>query len=160
MGYASLLKITHTYRNSQQLIDVAGNFVMSNQKQIKKQLVSPKKLEFPIVVIAYDDSTNKTKNKITMLNKCLADIQKNFGDKQKILLIGRYNFEKYYLINSDDFYEISNDKIKAKSFPDFEIDFLSAHSSKGLGYDQVIVLNGDDGTYGFPSQIKDDPLCK
>lgn len=160
MGYASLLKITHTYRNSQQLIDVAGNFVMSNQKQIKKQLVSPKKLEFPIVVIAYDDSTNKTKNKITMLNKCLADIQKNFGDKQKILLIGRYNFEKYYLINSDDFYEISNDKIKAKSFPDFEIDFLSAHSSKGLGYDQVIVLNGDDGTYGFPSQIKDDPIMQ
>ena len=160
MGYASLLKITHTYRNSQQLINVAGNFVMTNQKQIKKQLISSKKLEFPIAVIAYDDSNNKTKNKITMLNKCLADIQKNFGNRQKILLIGRYNFEKYYLINSDDFSEISSDKIKAKKFPDFEIDFLSAHSSKGLGYDQVIILNGDDGTYGFPSQIKDDPIMQ
>ena len=160
MGYASLLKITHTYRNSQQLINVAGNFVMTNQKQIKKQLVSPKQLENPVMVIAYDDSSNKTKNKITMLNKCLADIKKNFNDKQKILLIGRYNFEKYYLINSDDFYEISNDKIKSKKFPNFEIDFLSAHSSKGLGYDQVIILNGDDGTYGFPSQIKDDPIMQ
>ena len=160
MGYASLLKITHTYRNSQQLIDVAGNFVMSNQKQIKKQLISPKNLENPVMVIAYDDSSNKTKNKIMMLNKCLADIQKQFGDRQKILLIGRYNFEKYYLINSDDFSEISTDKIKAKKFPNFEIDFLSAHSSKGLGYDQVIILNGDDGTYGFPSQIKDDPIMQ
>ena len=160
MGYASLLKITHTYRNSQQLINVAGNFVMSNQKQIKKQLISPKNLENPVVVIAYDDSSNKTKNKIMMLNKCLADIQKQFGDRQKILLIGRYNFEKYYLINSDDFSEISTDKIKAKKFPNFEIDFLSAHSSKGLGYDQVIILNGDDGTYGFPSQIKDDPIMQ
>ena len=160
MGYASLLKITHTYRNSQQLINVAGNFVMSNQKQIKKQLISPKNLENPVMVIAYDDSSNKTKNKIMMLNKCLADIQKNFGNRQKILLIGRYNFEKYYLINSDDFSEISSDKIKAKKFPDFEIDFLSAHSSKGLGYDQVIILNGDDGTYGFPSQIKDDPIMQ
>ena len=160
MGYASLLKITHTYRNSQQLINVAGNFVMSNQKQIKKQLISPKNLENPVMVIAYDDSSNKTKNKIMMLNKCLADIQKQFGDRQKILLIGRYNFEKYYLINSDDFSEISSDKIKAKKFPDFEIDFLSAHSSKGLGYDQVIILNGDDGTYGFPSQIKDDPIMQ
>lgn len=160
MGYASLLKITHTYRNSQQLINVAGNFVMSNQKQIKKQLISPKNLENPVMVIAYDDSSNKTKNKIMMLNKCLADIQKQFGDRQKILLIGRYNFEKYYLINSDDFSEISTDKIKAKKFPNFEIDFLSAHSSKGLGYDQVIILNGDDGTYGFPSQIKDDPIMQ
>lgn len=160
MGYASLLKITHTYRNSQQLINVAGNFVMSNQKQIKKQLISPKNLENPVMVIAYDDSSNKTKNKIMMLNKCLADIQKQFGDRQKILLIGRYNFEKYYLLNSDDFSEISADKIKAKKFPNFEIDFLSAHSSKGLGYDQVIILNGDDGTYGFPSQIKDDPIMQ
>ena len=160
MGYASLLKITHTYRNSQQLINVAGNFVMSNQKQIKKQLISPKNLENPVMVIAYDDSSNKTKNKIMMLNKCLADIQKQFGDRQKILLIGRYNFEKYYMINSDDFSEISTDKIKAKKFPNFEIDFLSAHSSKGLGYDQVIILNGDDGTYGFPSQIKDDPIMQ
>ena len=160
MGYASLLKITHTYRNSQQLINVAGNFVMSNQKQIKKQLISPKNLENPVMVIAYDDSSNKTKNKIMMLNKCLADIQKQFEKKKKILLIGRYNFEKYYMINSDDFSEISTDKIKAKKFPNFEIDFLSAHSSKGLGYDQVIILNGDDGTYGFPSQIKDDPIMQ
>ena len=160
MGYASLLKITHTYRNSQQLINVAGNFVMSNQKQIKKQLISPKNLENPVMVIAYDDSSNKTKNKIMMLNKCLAAIQKNFGNRQKILLIGRYNFEKYYMINSDDFFVFLTDKIKAKKFPNFEIDFLSAHSSKGLGYDQVIILNGDDGTYGFPSQIKDDPIMQ
>lgn len=160
MGYASLLKITHTYRNSQQLINVAGNFVMSNNKQIKKQLISPKQLENPVMVIVYDDSSNKTKNKIAMLNRCLDDIQKKFGNNQKILLIGRYNFEKYYLINTDDFYEISNDKIKSKKYPCFEIDFLSAHSSKGLGYDQVIVLNGDDGTYGFPSQIKDDPIMQ
>lgn len=160
MGYASLLKITHTYRNSQQLINVAGNFVMSNNKQIKKQLISPKQLENPVMVVVYDDSSNKTKNKIAMLNRCLDDIQKKFGNNQKILLIGRYNFEKYYLINTDDFYEISNDKIKSKKYSCFEIDFLSAHSSKGLGYDQVIVLNGDDGTYGFPSQIKDDPIMQ
>ncbi len=160
MGYASLLKITHTYRNSQQLINVAGNFVMMNKKQITKQLISPKNLKNPVMVIAYDNTNNKTKNKIMMLNRCLADIKKQFGDKQKILLIGRYNFEKYYLVNSEDFYEISFDKIKAVKFPDFEIDFLSAHSSKGLGYDQVIILNGDDGTYGFPSQIKDDPIMQ
>ena len=160
MGYASLLKITHTYRNSQQLINIAGKFVMTNNKQFKKQLISPKRLNNPVMVITYDDSHSKLKNKIKMLNKCLKDIENKFGSKQKILFIGRYNFEKYFLLLSDDFYEISNDKIKSKKFPNFDIDFLSAHSSKGLGYDQVIILNGDDGTYGFPSQIKDDPIMK
>ena len=38
MGYANILKITKTYRNSQELIDIAGGFVMANDEQIKKSL--------------------------------------------------------------------------------------------------------------------------
>ena len=36
--------------------------------------------------------------------------------------------------------------------------FMTAHSSKGLGYDNVIVVNGRNETYGFPSKIEDDPV--
>ena len=39
---ATVLKITNTYRNSQELIDIAGCFVMKNNNQIKKQLKSNK----------------------------------------------------------------------------------------------------------------------
>ena len=35
---------------------------------------------------------------------------------------------------------------------------MSAHASKGLGYDNVIIVNGKNETYGFPSQIQDDPV--
>ena len=35
---------------------------------------------------------------------------------------------------------------------------MTAHASKGLGYDEVIVLNGKNDKYGFPSKIKDDPV--
>lgn len=35
---------------------------------------------------------------------------------------------------------------------------MTAHSSKGLGYDNVIVVNGRNETYGFPSKIEDDPV--
>ncbi|MEG2322013.1 MAG: UvrD-helicase domain-containing protein [Bacilli bacterium] len=160
MGYATELQITHTYRNSQELIDVAGKFVMQNNKQIKKQLVSPKHLEKPVMIITYDDTNNKTKNKLDMLNNCLKDIYLKYGSKQKILFIGRFNFEKYYLLESQYFSQLEQDKLVSKNYPTFEITFLSAHSSKGLGYDQVIILNGSDGTYGFPSQIKDDPIMK
>ena len=30
MGYARLMKIVHTYRNSQEVIDIAGNFIQKN----------------------------------------------------------------------------------------------------------------------------------
>ena len=35
---------------------------------------------------------------------------------------------------------------------------MTAHSSKGLGYDDVIIVNGKNETYGFPSKIEDDPV--
>lgn len=56
MGTGTELKITHTYRNSQELIDIAGGFVQKNSAQIKKQLISPKHLENPIVIESFDDS--------------------------------------------------------------------------------------------------------
>ena len=42
MGYGEELLITRTYRNSQEVIDVAGNFIQKNTSQIKKHLESPK----------------------------------------------------------------------------------------------------------------------
>ena len=37
---------------------------------------------------------------------------------------------------------------------------MTTHSSKGLGFDNVIVLNLFEGKYGFPSQIENDPIMK
>lgn len=38
------------------------------------------------------------------------------------------------------------------------IEFKSAHRSKGLEADYVIVLGMNSGSFSFPSQIEDDPL--
>ena len=40
VGYGQELKITKTYRNAQEIIDIAGTFVQKNSSQIKKELVS------------------------------------------------------------------------------------------------------------------------
>ena len=37
---------------------------------------------------------------------------------------------------------------------------MTAHSSKGLGYDNVILINMIEGKFGFPCQIEDDPIIK
>lgn len=41
-----------------------------------------------------------------------------------------------------------------------QLRFMTAHSSKGLGYENVIILNGSEGKFGFPSQIEDDAIMK
>ena len=56
MGYAKLLKIVRTYRNAQDVIDIAGNFIQRNAEQIEKQLISPKKIENPVFIYTYDNS--------------------------------------------------------------------------------------------------------
>lgn len=50
MGYAKLLKIVKTYRNSQEVIDIAGNFIQKNDAQISKELKSPKNITDPVII--------------------------------------------------------------------------------------------------------------
>ncbi len=158
MGYGEELQITNTYRNSQELIDIAGKFVMKNNKQIKKQLKSHKRLSKPVIIVNYDDSKERVYNRAYTVNECIKNIVMEYGDESSILLIGRYNFDKYHLLNSKLFYEYEQDKIKSIHFPNVKITYLTAHSSKGLGFDNVIIINASEGVYGFPSQIKNDPI--
>ena len=169
MGYADILKITRTYRNSQELIDIAGEFVMANQEQIKKDLKSDKKIEHPVILMTYNDSYEKDKNNNgpfyrlgKAIERSLDEIVKEKGDSSQVLLIGRYNFDGRNLSKLEDlfsFYKNKN-KVVSKKYPNLDITFLTAHSSKGLGYDNVIIINGKDDVMGFPSKIEDDPVFK
>lgn len=167
MGYANILKITKTYRNSQELIDIAGGFVMSNNAQIKKSLKSNKSIDDPVLLISYDDSYEKNnKGETSMLRmgraieKSLDMIVNQNGDNQKILFIGRYGFEGYLLEKFTNLFSYNNSILRSIKYPNLKITYLTAHSSKGLGYDNVIIINGKDTVLGFPSQIADDPVMK
>ena len=63
MGYAQLLKIVNTYRNSQEVIDIAGNFIQKNTSQIAKDLKSIKNITDPVIKYTYDGSTKKLKDR-------------------------------------------------------------------------------------------------
>lgn len=167
MGYANILKITKTYRNSQELIDIAGGFVMSNEQQIKKTLKSNKRIKDPVILMSYDDSYDKEKNEKgpfynlgEAIEKSLEQIVKDYGIHKSVLLIGRYGFDGRNLSKLEDFFDYQNGKVISKKFPKLPISFLTAHSSKGLGYDNVIIINGKDDVMGFPSKIEDDPVMK
>ena len=55
-------------------------------------------------------------------------------------------------------YDTKRQRLKSVNYPKLNITFMTAHASKGLGYDNVIVVNGKNETYGFPSKIEDDPV--
>ena len=160
MGAGTELKITHTYRNSQELIDIAGGFVQKNSAQLRKQLISPKHLSNPIVLEVFDDSFRPMKALAEKIEKMVSSIIAEYGETSSILLIGRYNYDKYKLCRTGKFKEASKEYIQSTRYPRAKISFMTAHSSKGLGYDNVILINMFEGKFGFPCQIEDDPIIK
>ena len=160
MGAGTELKITHTYRNSQELIDIAGGFVQKNVAQIRKQLVSPKHLQDPVIIKEFNDSFKPMKALADQIEAVIGEIIKEFGIKSSILLIGRYNYDMYKLYHTGRFSELPNNRVKSEAYPNANITFMTAHSSKGLGYDNVILINMFEGKFGFPCQIEDDPIMK
>lgn len=166
MGYSKLLKITNTYRNSQELIDIAGKFVQENQMQIKKELNSHKSIKHPVVLISYNDTYDKSADEKTpfmrmceAIEEAIDSIVSRDGVNKEILLIGRFNIDGKNLEGSHLF-EYKDGKITSKKYPEVSIIFTTAHSSKGLGFDNVIIINGKDAYMGFPSKIEDDPVMK
>ena len=160
MGSGVEMKITHTYRNSQELIDIAGGFIQKNATQIKKRLVSPKTLAGPIVLEEFDDSSKPDYAMAKAAEQAIGRIISEYGDKASILLIGRYNYDSYKISRTGMFTDLPGGRIKCEKFPGANLTFMTAHSAKGLGFDNVILLNMFEGKFGFPCQIEDDPIMK
>lgn len=152
--YCEIQKITKTYRNSQELIDIAGQFIQQNNSQIKKHLISNKTLINPITILKY-----KPKQKIKKLIESLNYIIKKYGEQKNILILGRYTFDKNEIIDNKNIKE-QNNKIIYTKYPNTQIDYMTIHSAKGLGYDNIIIINAKDETLGFPSKIKTDPILE
>ncbi len=172
MGYAKMLKIVKTYRNSQEVIDIAGNFIQKNKEQIPKRLISPKRITDPVIIYTYDSKFKAqsadrrsganyamAKAVETALEQLMAFKKQEHIEAGSVLLLGRFGFDGDHLEKSGLFeYQRHGDKIKSVKYPKLDITFMTAHSSKGLGYDDVIIVNGKNETYGFPSKIEDDPV--
>ena len=168
-GYGEELSITKTYRNAQEVIDIAGGFIQKNTAQIRKALVSPKHIDNPIIIETYSEEVEREKTQgkggsYYLIGQTVESIMDTiYAEKPdaSILLLGRYGFDAYNLGKSADFvYDDKTGNVYSKKYQDKKFDFMTVHRAKGLGYDYVIVINARSGTYGFPSQIQDDPVLK
>ena len=105
MGYGEELKITKTYRNAQEVIDIAGGFIQRNESQLKKALVSPKRISNPIVIQTYTEEVDRKQfegkgGRYFLIGKTVeAAMEKILSEnpKSSILLLGRYGFDAFNL---------------------------------------------------------------
>ena len=142
---AKIYFLNQTYRNSQELINIAGSFINRNPFQINKKLISNKHLNNPIRIIWY-------KNEKTIL----FDLLKNISKDKEVLILGRNNFDINIYLKE---YSLSNNNLIINN-DDHKIKYMTIHSSKGLESDVVIILNVNNDIYGIPSKVKDDNLLE
>ena len=168
-GYGLELCITKTYRNAQEVIDIAGGFIQKNLGQMRKALISPKHIDHPIIIKTYTEEVDRKEfrgkgGKYFLIGKCVEEIMDGLIEKYehpKILLLGRYGFDAYNLTKSADFiYDEKTGSVRSKKYNADYFDYMTVHRAKGLGYDHVIIINARNETYGFPSQVEEDPVLK
>lgn len=147
-GPTEVNKIETTYRFGQPLVDLSSHFIQRNGAQICKDIRpfnAQAKTELCFQAYERNDYCNT-----------IARIVASIPQDKSVFLLGRYSFDDYYLSyayqsvkEGDRFYYIIGGR---------RIEFLTVHKSKGLEADYVILLQCNKDTYGFPSQVSDDPV--
>ena len=153
--------IENTYRFDNQLIELSSNFILRNPHQIRKELKSKihsDKKPFTILSYNYNNSI------VNPLHEAFDLVASELnGATATVKLLGRYSHEideikeKSKLIFKYD-HNTKETTISHPSYQNIEIEFHTVHTAKGLEADYIVILNGNAGKYGFPTEISDDPL--
>lgn len=130
-GYTKILKINNTYRNSQELVNVAGSFIMKNKHQIYKKLSSNKHINRPIIISYL--------NVYKILDLLVVKYK-------SILILGRNNIDINMFGRKEFIYK--NCRVRC----------MTIHSSKGLEDECVVLVNVIDDQLGLPSRIKNSKI--
>lgn len=152
-GSTEISKIETTYRFTQKLIEISGNFIMQNPVQIKKSI----KGKNDTVGFALGEISGYTdKFSIEFMTKKLEDLPRG----SSVFFIGRYSFDAKLLSDSGLFECQYNNvsgfvEVKYRKRIDLKMSFITAHKSKGLQADYIFIINNKKSRMGFPSKIQD-----
>ena len=151
-GHTELCKIETTYRFHQPLIDRSSEFIIKNTEQKVKTIKTPKDDKYRTFLTFEKCDGDDKEGVLKKVQEIVAKLPAN----QSILLLGRYNYDAMS-VGFTGKLDMKDSRIMVK-IGDREIPFLSVHSAKGLEADNVILVNCNQGAYGFPSLIEDDPI--
>ena len=160
---ATAVQLDKTFRFNDKIHAVSSQFVMANPAQIKKQIVTHIHTNAPAVrlVDIKKDMRNlksiinvkERKNQAYMvsLRRALATLNRSADKKGKVasvLIIGRFRQENTPQLKGID--------ISQLPYSYLNISFVTAHASKGVEADYVVLFGIDTGS--FPSTRENDEL--
>jgi len=164
-GFTLTSRIETTYRFNDPLISMSSEFILKNPHQMPKSLKAPgDKGPTTHSIVESESTAGDDTEALTIAINELVD--KGLTEKSEVYIVGRYNFDLKRIMNRDKRFTISfsTGLIKYK-FPKgvlkgktLNMNFVTAHKSKGLEADYVVVINCNSGKYGFPSGKADDPI--
>ena len=142
---ANRVFIEKTYRSPQELIDIAGKFIMKNDSLFKKSLKSDKSIEKPVKIV-YDDDSDSIYNLINNLSK----------GSERVFILGRHNDDvDEFIFGTDlvkkskkEYQQITNDYGNINN-----VEYRTVHKAKGLEADYVVLINLFDQQIGFPNKL-------
>lgn len=143
-GATERVDLDQTFRFNNRISDVASRFVQVNPGQLRK-------------VIKTHSMSNQTEiavisemGKAEALHAALKQVAaRAAGRRASVFLLARYNDS-----------EPAEMHTLQRHYPNLQLSFYTAHRSKGLEADYVIILDMIDGKKGFPSIMSTDPIIE
>lgn len=112
---------------------VSSGFVRKDPSLVDKQLETSSTLGEAAVIICF--YTGRPENAISSVMKYIPHTEEH-----SMCVLGRFGFETSRVDNS--------------------IPSMTVHRAKGRDWDNVILMNGSGGKFGFPSGVEDDSVMK
>ncbi len=140
-GEGPTLKLQTTFRCTQTIADTAAAFVQKNPRQLAKTVRAFQPDAGALVSLVRLGSEEEIPGTI---EAWLSALSERVTSPVRVDVLGRYGFESRLLPSA--------------TYPNLTVTFRTAHSSKGLEADYVVIPRMVSGTYGFPSEVTDDPV--
>lgn len=143
-GATERVDLDQTFRFNNRICDVASRFVQINPGQLRKVInTHSQSNQTEVAVISEMD-------KADALQSALKEVAAHAaGKRASVFLLARYNDSEPAAMHA-----------LQQHYPNLKLSFYTAHRSKGLEADYVIILDMIEGKKGFPSIMSTDPIIE
>ncbi len=142
LGHVEERTLSRTFRFADGILGPSTAFVKRNPEQTQRPLLPASEAADEGIAVVTDSSPAGG------MVRALQDIEARAqGQQRTVLTLGRYRQRRGEL------------PTPPRTGP-LRVEFSTVHGAKGREADYVIVLNLNDGRWGFPSKVEDDPLLE
>ena len=146
-GQTQRYALSHTYRFGEALSRESSRFVLQNPLQSRKSLFGHKGHKNPLILCPLEQISQKQ-----WLVSVLEVILKDCGAKQNsVLILSRF---RHFLPSVTEMRSLN------ERFPSLDILQGTVHGVKGNEADYVVLIEVNQGEFGFPSEKSNDPLVE